>query len=287
MSFQPSDARELRRCKALVAWTERKIRRLVQRGKRVHVIWDVDHVLVSGRSDDAFGLLGFKVDKYFLYEERLVAQPLEDGPWARLARECGNLHQTQDIVTARSSFLALRVMFFMLRNLGMPVRWQLFVGHQPKAESFRIILKSFEKDPDVHIFCVDDVKKHVDAFNTVAAEIGMSERCHGVVALQVRDYSEDDLRHEIDGVMNPPGDDPYFVDPREWVIGKSNRRVNVVPHPRNYINSAFQEANSKAHIRAIVNQHRAELERLADTMLPGEPKTDDNLLYIYERIGAP
>ena len=100
MPIQPSAAKELRSCQALVRRTERDIRRLIKAGKKVHVIWDVDHVLVSGRSEDAFGALGFNVEKYFTYEERLITQILEDGPWVPLARKCGELQMSQDIVTA-------------------------------------------------------------------------------------------------------------------------------------------------------------------------------------------
>ena len=192
MPFQPSTPWEVRRCKAMVRMTGRRIRRLVEAGKKVHLIWDVDHVLVSGRSDDAFGLLGFKVEKYFTYEERLITQILEDGPWVPLARTCGSLQMSQDIVTARSSFLAMRVVLFLLHH-DLPIRWQLFVGHQPKSESYRIILKSFEKDPDMHVFSIDDAKKHNDAFDAVAAELGMSDRCHSVLAPQVRRYAQEDL----------------------------------------------------------------------------------------------
>jgi hypothetical protein len=287
MPIQPSSEKELRRCAALVRWTENRVRRLIAKRKKVHFIWDVDHVLVSGRSDDAFALLGFNVDKYFTYEERLITEPLEDGPWVRLARACGELHQSQDIVTARSSFLALRVMFFLLRNGGMPSRWQLFVGHQPKSESYRIILKSFEKDPDVHIFSVDDAKKHHDAFTAVAAELGMSERCHGILSPQVRQYSEEDVRYEIEGVMNPPGNVPYLVSPREWIPGAQNRQVQVVPDPRAFIGEMLQSAGLSAFQRSIVEQHREELERIADQSLPGRPKTDNVLFGIYELFREP
>lgn len=287
MSIQPSTPRELRRCDTLVRWTERKVRRLIKQGKKVHFIWDVDHVLVSGRSDDVFALLGYDVDKYFTYEERLFAQPLEDGPWARLARACGRLHQSQDIVTARSSFLALRVMFFLLRNGGMPARWQLFVGHQPKSESYRIILKSFEKDPDAHVFSVDDAKKHVDAFTAVAAELGMSDRCHGVVAAQVRSYTEEDLRYEIDGVMNPPGKEPYLISSHSWTVGGYNREVQVVPDPRKAIGDMLVGVGMEARQRAIVEGLRPALEKFADEVAPGQPKTDDLLYYLYELVREP
>jgi hypothetical protein len=282
MSFQPSSKKELRRSRALVRLTERHVRRLVSQGKKVHFIWDVDGVLVSNRSDDVFALTGFDLAKYFTYEERLVTQVLEDGPWAGFARKCGDLHQTQDIVTARSSFLALRVMFFILRNPGLDARWQLFVGHQPKTESYRIILKSFEKDPDVNVFCVDDVKRHVDAFGSVAAELGMTDRCHGIVSPQVRTYTEEDLRHEIDGVLNASGNEPYFVSPREWRLGAYNRQVQVVPEPRKCISDMLWRADLAARVRAIVEQHRTELEKIWKSAFPDKAWTDYDLFRIYE-----
>ena len=205
MPFQRSTPEELATCASIVSETERAAAALVAAGKKVHFIWDVDRVLVSGRSDDAFQLLGFDVAKYFTFEERLIAQRLEDGPWARLARmKFGELQSSQDIVTARSSFLAMRVMFWLIET-RVDARWQLFIGHQPKSESYRIILQSFLKDSDTHVFMVDDAEKHVVAFTKVAAELGISDRCHGIISPVVRDYVEafynSSRRHShLDGV---------------------------------------------------------------------------------------
>ncbi len=285
MSFQPSTAKEILRCQAMVRLTEWRMRRLLKAGKKVHVIWDVDHVLVSGRSEDVFTRLKFDVAKYFQYEERLITQILEDGPWLPLARLCGQLHQSQDIVTARSSFLAMRVMFFLLRH-DLPIRWQLFVGHQPKSESYRIILKSFEKDLDVHVFSIDDAKKHNDAFDAVAAEMSMSDRCHSVLAPQIRLHDERDIVYEVERVLDSASLAPYVIEPPRQPMETAGRYVRVTPDSRKTIANMLWRASSTAEERAFVEQNRALLERLADEICPGRPKTDE-LLIVLREAGLP
>ncbi len=290
MSFQPSTPEELRACERLIRAKELRIRRLVAAGKKVHIIWDVDHVLVSGRSDDAFGVLGYDVRKYFQLEERLVTQPLEWGPWAPLANRCGEpgLQTSQDIVTARSSFLALRVMFFLLmQGSGIPIRWQLFVGHQPKSDSYRIILQSFLKDPDTHIFCVDDAKKHVDAFIAVAAELGMTDRCHGVLAPQIRRYDEAEVRREIDGVLSATGDRPTLIEVSPRRPDRMERYVQVVPDPAKAMRTMLMGASMEAHMRATVDRYRETLEKFSDEVAPGQPKTDERLYALFEMLREP
>jgi hypothetical protein len=286
MPFQPSTPEELQRCQELVDETTERIRRLVASGKKVHVIWDIDHVLVSGRSDDAFGLLGYSVEMYFEYEERLITEILEDGPWIGLASACGQLQQSQDIVTARSSFPAMRVMAFLLQR-RLPARWQLFVGHQPKSESYRIILKSFEKDRDTHILSIDDARKHNDAFDAVVSELGMRDRAHSVFAPHVRRYTQEDLEYEIDRVMNNSSSEPYIVPPRVHVVGQHNRYVRVTPNPREALSHMFWHASQTTDRRAIVEQHRHELETLSDELAPSKPKTDDWLFELYELVRSP
>jgi hypothetical protein len=290
MPIEPSTPEQLRQCERYVRAKELKIKRLVAAGKKVHVIWDVDSVLVNGRGDDSFGLLGFDVKKYFTLEERLVTQALEDGPWASLARKCGEpgYQQSQDIVTARSSFLALRVMFFLLNGFTEgQIRWQLFVGHQPKAESYRIILKSFEKDPDTHVICVDDAKKHVDAFVAVAAELGMSARCHGINAPTVRTYDEAELRREIDAVMNPQSDRPFIVEVKRREPGTYGRYICATPDPRQTIRSMWWYAFSDMDRKATVDRHRETLESFADDVTPGQEKTDDHLYFLFDLLREP
>ena len=273
-------------CQRLVRQTEREILRRIERGEKVHVIWDMDHVLVSGRSDDAFALLGFDVNKYFTYEERLLVEPLEPGPWTGLAQRLSRSSATQDIVTARSSFLAMRVMFFLVCQM-INVRWQLFVGHQPKTESYRIILRSIEKDPTVHVYCIDDAAKHIDAFNVVATELGLTSRCHGIIAPQIRLHSEDELQREIKGVMRDDATDTYFVDVHPHRKRRYARQVVITPKPRDAVKAMMIGGGLDAHKRAVVAGLRPQLETFADQMLPGKPKTVDTLFFLYELVREP
>lgn len=286
MAFTASTPRELRRSKALVRLVRRQVAALQKDGKKVHFIWDVDHVLVSGRSDDAFALLGFDVVKYFEYEERLVTQRLEDGPWAGLARECGQLHQSQDIVTARSSFLALRAIYFLLSGF-IPSRWQLFVGHQPKDESYRIILKSFAKESGTHVFCVDDSAKHVEAFNKMALELGMSERCHGILSPQVRSYEQDALQHEVDSVMAKSGPNPGWVRVFDPQTGQMTRMIQVLPDPREALRRIFDGGVIDAHKKATVEEVRPSILEHAERHGLYQPKNDDEVYAIFELIREP
>lgn len=288
MPIEPSTPRELRHVAALVRLTKFRIKKLASQSKRVHIIWDVDYVLCSGRSDDAFSLLGFDVAKYFTYEERLIAERLEAGPWLWLARACGDcgLQTSQDVVTARSSFLALRAIYFLL-SWKIPVRWQLFVGHQSKAESYRIILKSFEKDPDMHIFCVDDGKKHIDAFQSLAKELGMGERCYGVLSPQIREWSEDELRHEVYAVMAASGDGPVFMRVHNTDNGTIKRMVPIVPNPLEHLSNIFDDQHSEVWKKTVVEELRLELEKFARGVMPGRIATDDDLFMLYEMVREP
>lgn len=288
MPIEPSSPRELRRMAALVRLTRLRIKKLVAQGKRVHIIWDVDYVLCSGRSEDAFSLLGLDVGKYFTYEERLIAERLEAGPWLGLALSCGEsgMQASQDVVTARSSFLALRAIYFLL-SWRIPVRWQLFVGHQSKAESYRIILKSFEKDPDTHVFCVDDGKKHVDAFQSVAKELGMGERCHGVLSPQVREWNEDELGHEVEAVMAASGKEPAFMRVYNTATGAVKRMVPIVPNPLEHLRGVFGDQHSEVWKKTVVEEMRPELEKFAREVMPGRVPTDDELFMLYEMVREP
>ena len=290
MSFQKSTPEEIAACAALVSRTEQEIERLVAEGKKVHLIWDVDHVLVSGRSDDVFAALGYDVPKYFAFEERLAFECMSDGPWARLARRCGEKtrHQSQDIVTARSSFLSLRVMMWLLMNGYIDIRWQLFVGHQSKAESYRIILKSFERDPDVHVFMVDDGAKHVEAFKQVAAELGMSDRTVGILSPQIRQYDEAEIKREAEAVLGYAGDKPAFITVRDRVLGEDNGRyLTVTPDPFQSIRRALLSEHMDLHKEATVEQHRKTLEAFSDDVTPGQPKTVEHLFFLHELLRSP
>jgi hypothetical protein len=285
--FNPSTAEEIRACQTLIEQTRQKIAALTAQGKYVHIIWDVDGVLTSSRSDAVFARLGFDVEKYFAYEERLFSEHLEDGSWAGFARSCGQAQRqhSQDIVTARSSFLYMRVTFWLL-NWRIPIRWQLSVGHQSKKESYRIILQSFVKNQDAHVFMVDDGAKHVQTFNEVAAELGMIDRCHGIIAPVIRDFDDAEIDREIEAVMTATGERFVYVDlqkPRETL----RRAVMVAPNPHEAMRSMYMGLSVEAHIKATVDSHRAELTEYADRIWPGQKHSDMTLYSIYEKIMSP
>ncbi len=286
MPISRSTRLERRACRRLIKTLEQTIVMLASQGKRVHIIWDVDHVLVSGRSDDAFALLGFDVKKYFTYEERLLTEPLEAGPWAAFAARCGELHVSQDIVTARSSYLALRVTFFLITR-GLPMRWQLFVGHQPKTESYRIVLSSFKKDADMCVINIDDAAKHCQAFDAVAAELGMAERCMSILSPQMRDYDDAELRRELDLVMAERDTAPYVAPVRGHARDRMGRYVQVTPDPLGTLQRMFRDVSLTAHKESMVSQHRPELEALAKELMPGREPTVDNLYFLWDLVRQP
>lgn len=215
--MRKSTEEEIKEVTKLVLATRERIKDLIQDGKKVHVIWDFDGVLADSRSDDVFTLMGFDVVRYFAYEERLLFQSPSNGQWLLPIAHNASMHPhftpdkfTQDIVTARSSFLAMRVQIFCLA-WQLPMRWMLFLGHQPKKESYRIILESLKSDQDYIIFCVDDNEKHVKAFQDVSKELEIAERTVGIVSPVIRTYSEEELKKYLDLVMKATGNVPIRV----------------------------------------------------------------------------
>lgn len=286
MPFQKSSPEELAAARRLVADTEAQIQQLVAAGKKVHIIWDVDHVLVSGRSDDVFAALGYSVPRYFEYEQRLMFERLEDGPWANLARRCGDegWHQSQDIVTARSSYLSLRVTYWLL-EWRVPIRWQLFVGHQSKADSYRIILESFKKDPDAVVFMIDDGPKNVAAFNQVAAGLDLSDRVFGVLGPQVRKYDEAEIKAEAEVVTGYAGDNPCVVTVRQGQPGEYSRCPLVVPGALEAMRDAIRSMFFQSLEEGTVERHRTTLEAFADDV--GQPKDTRTLYILHSLLSEP
>lgn len=210
----------------LVLSTRQKIEELLQNGKKVHIIWDFDGVLVDSRSDDIFAHIGFDLKAYFEYEERLLSQSPGMGAWLLpIAHNAGIAPHfpvdrfSQDIVTVRSSMLAMRVHIFCL-EWNLPVRWMLFLGHQSKKEAYRIILKSFKDNPEYYIFCVDDNQKHITTFDAVSLEEGMKERSFGIVSPTIRSYNKKELQEYYVRVMRVAGSKPIRVrDPSDDLKG--------------------------------------------------------------------
>lgn len=188
-----------------------QIASLKRAGRKVHVIFDVDHVLVSGRSHDVFDMvLKRDVGPYREYEARQFLQLMDEGPYTDLARLVNAMHDSQDIVTARAGYSALRVMFFCLAK-RLKFHDMLFVGGQSKATSYSEILKRFKGDRDWHVFMLDDSRKHVDDFERVARDMGMHQRCYPLLTRQERSYTEDELRLHFDDVMREAPDGKPFV----------------------------------------------------------------------------
>ncbi|MDP2669201.1 MAG: hypothetical protein Q8P07_05205 [bacterium] len=221
-----STKKEIEKNERLVADTKTAISTLIKNGKKVHIIWDFDGVLADSRSDDVFKLLNCDIKKYFEYEERLLFQSPGAGQWLLpIAHNTGiGIHFppeqfTQDIVTARSSFPAMRVQIFCL-SWHVPTRWMLFIGHQPKEGSYRIILESLKHDPDSHIFCVDDSPKHIDTFSRVSKELSMESRSAGIFSPAIRTYTKTELEKHIESVLSAKGEKPLRVrDPSDNIRG--------------------------------------------------------------------
>src|SRR3989344_4550256 len=210
-----STPEEIDKARKLVRKTEEEIEQLVQEGKQVHIIWDFDGVLSSSLSDDVFEICGRNLEKYFEYEARMFLSPPRSGLWLELAKKVGKLHQTQDIVTTRSSFLAFRVMTFCMWHCGSDisrfVRWMLYIGHQSKSDSFRIILESLKENPNIFVYFIDDSSRHVETFIEASQGLGMAERTIGIVSPKIRDYDEEQLKWHYEEVMKSQGDNPVIT----------------------------------------------------------------------------
>ncbi|MBI1872225.1 5'-nucleotidase [Candidatus Collierbacteria bacterium] len=223
--MERSTKTEIANVEGLVFSTRQKIERLLRSGKKVHMIWDFDGVLADSRSDDVFALAGYNLDAYFAHEERLILESPGQGPWLLPIAHNQDFWQdnfTQDVVTARSSALALRVHLFCMQ-WNLSTRWMLFLGHQPKNEAYRIILKSLKDDPDYHVFCIDDGAKHIEAFQKVCIEEGMEDRSYGIISPVTRKYSKEELGEYYSRVMGAIGNGPIRVrdssdDTRGYIV---------------------------------------------------------------------
>lgn len=262
--------------------TEQKIETLKSQGKKVHIIWDFDFVLASGRSDDVFELVDYNLEKYFEYESRLLWEKPESGIWLSLATKIGRLHESQDIVTARSSYLAFRVMYFCMMTSASPnwVRWMLFLGHQTKSESFRIILESLRKDPDFYVIYVDDAKKHVDSFNALSKELNMEDRTSGILSPRIRLYTGEQLEAHYRAVMAVTGDKPVVI-PHE-INGYGG--FTVLPNGINDFRKQTMGNFINTHKEAVVEALRPILEAFHTKMMPDKPMTIDSLYFCYELL---
>ena len=265
----------------LVASIEEQIKALIEQGRKAHIIWDFDFVLASGVSDDVFSLAKFDLKKYFEYEARLSMSVPKPGIWLPLADQIGKLHTSQDIITARSSFLAYRVMMFCMwfgENPFEWVRWVLYIGHQSKADSFKIILDSFKKDEQFSVFFVDDNPKHIDTFNGVSQEIGMSDRTFGVVSPKIRAYDEEQLKMHYDSVMNAVGDVPTITP--GYPGGVQNGFI-VFPNGIKGFRKMCLDSFFTSEREGALNTFNPILETALKIEFPDLPATPENLHFMY------
>ena len=277
-----SSEEEVKVANRLVADTSAEIADLKSRGKKVHIIWDFDFVLCSGLSDDVFSLVGGDLAKYFEYEARLSLSVSKPGIWLPLAERVGELHSSQDIVTARSSFLAFRVMMFCMwfaKDTFRWVRWILYIGHQSKSDSFRIILDSFKKDPDTVVYLVDDNPKHVDAFNRLSADSGMSDRTKGIVSPKIRSYDEEQLAMHYDRVMNAKGGVPEVIPgyPGGYADG-----FIVMPDGIQGFKNICVDSFLGSERTAAIDKFGTTLEITHQHLFPGQPVTPEGLHFAYK-----
>ena len=189
-----------------VAECDALIGELYAEGKRIVLISDSDGVLTSSDSD-ALGRVDLghdSLERRFDLEERLVLQPLRPGPWLPIVERCRAIGAPTYIVTARSTFVFPRLLWFCLER-DVPAKWILGVGHQSKRGSYEIIIREHMSDADCHFIMVDDSAKHVQDFRVLAAELGITERfanrSHVFRAIPVFDHTEEEYRAFYDAVM--------------------------------------------------------------------------------------
>lgn len=241
----------------LISTTRDKIETLLRSGKKVHMVWDFDGVLSDSRSDDVAALTNGNLELFFECEERLLLQSPGIGPWLLpIAHNTGissrfpSGHFTQDIVTARSSALAMRVHIFCFA-WNLKTRWTLSLGHQPKKEGYRIILRSLKDDHDCHIFCVDDNVKHIASFCEVAQEEGIDSRSLGILSPVIRNYDGAEIQEYLARVMSAAGREPIRVrDPSDERHG-----FLVLPEGlgqfRGMINSLVDQKSEESHVTEL------------------------------------
>lgn len=232
-------------CEALVERVIAKIKALKANGMRVHIIWDFDGVLGGARDEDVFTVLNYDVPTYYAYQERLFRTLPEDGPWARVADLCGTLHDSQDIVTARSRFAPLRA-YAWLTARRLSTRWMMFVGHQSKSGAYGIILESFEDDPRTHILTIDDSARHVQDFGNTAVKYHMTHQAEAIWTPRIRLYDEKEIKREAQLVLGFKEDSPRWVSVRKPTNTDPGRVILVSPDPEEGIRNMFKSARTAA-----------------------------------------
>lgn len=243
-------------------------------------------MLATGQSDDVFTITNRNLEKFFEYEERLCLDAPQATNWVDLAQASGLLHHSQDIVTARSSYLSFRVMIFCL-SWGLPMRWQLFIGHQPKKESYRIILDSFKNSPEWHIIIIDDAEKHLNSFKEAAEETNMAGGYSAILTPQIRHYTEDQLKLHYKKIMGAEGAPSEILDD-SMRPGMAKGVYFVLPNGRKHLKKKLlRPTDINLHKEKVVNAIREPLEKFSDDVTPNEPKTTEHLFFLYTLLKEP
>jgi len=288
--IRPSTIAERRALRNLIDETAAEIRRLVSEGHEVTLILDVDHVLIDGRSDDIFELLDHDLSGYFAYEERLLLQVANEGPWTTLARRCGEpgFQQTQVVVTARSTYTSFRALQFTLHR-GIPIAYHYSVGSQSKAESYRLVLEAaFREGRKSFVFMVDDGERHCRDFERVAEEMGVTENSKAILSPRIRHYDFAQLQAHYQAVMDPErtslfhlheGSIPGIRGPRYTFL--------VAPRGRLELRDMLEGMMEDARREAIVSGCREQLEKIAKQQVPQETVTTELLYEIWQLLQGP
>ena len=288
--IERSTTQELMAIRSLKERIIAKIQGLKRQDYYISIIWDADHVLIEGRSDDIFEMLQ-DLDAYFNYEERLMNQPAYHGQWMDVAVRCGQLHDIQFVVTARSTYTSPRITNFLIKN-RLPVAFHYSVGSQPKSGSYRAAIKETVKragSKKCFIFMVDDGEHHCKDFLAVAAEMNMADCVEAVWAPRIRKYTQDELSRHYEAVMDPTKTEPFIITEGK-VPGVEGPRYSflVTPDGKGAWSDMVDRFYESVRARAIIADCREELENIARTEFPDHVITDDFLIDIWRiRYGNP
>jgi hypothetical protein len=290
--MQKSTVPELLAMRSLVDNTIERIAKLVREGYYVALILDVDHVLTDGRSDDIYKKMTElyptkkeALNAYFAYESRLLLQIAHDGPWARVARKCGQLHQEQFIVTARSTLTSVRALNYALHH-DLDVSWHYSVGSQSKKPSYRVALEDvFREHAKAFVFMIDDGETHCEDFRQITMELGLAENTEAIHSPRIRHYTGEELEAHYLAVMDPTRTGLFYIHEGS-VPGKPGPRYSFVvcANGRKDYRRIHEKIVEQAKWQAIVENNRDELEAIAKAEMPDAPITDALLYQIAELL---
>lgn len=282
--MRKSTLTELENARSLVKSTETEIIELVRQGHLVHMVFDFDHVLADGRSDDVFDLLGEVVESYHTYEDRLLLQAPYDGPWAETARKCGSLHHSQDIATARTTYTPMRVMLYNAKHRIM-VRRQLTGNDTSKIGAYEGIFKWASSDPRRIVYVVDDSTRHIADCRRVAEEVGMGDRVRTILSPRIRLYTEEELRAHYEAVMDPNRKKPFILYEGALPGGKDyHYSFLVMPSGKIGFSDEIERMAERVREESAIADSRDELIAAARADNPTVPLTEERIQMVWRLL---